>query len=151
MKAIKELNDGGGRDNEEDDSMIGLIKAFAGGILPALTAGPPQPAPGQPAPEPGVAQKIKFDFYLKRLCKAAARDSDPQSYYDVILDELPEAEFVALRDAIAKEEVWMAIVQRPDVAQFAAWFEELRRMIVNGPQEEVNSEDAKAQNQEPKP
>jgi len=148
MKAIKELNADDRDDTPQDDSMIGLIKAFAGGIMPALQAPPgPQtsaPLPAQNQPGPGGSPP-QFEGYIKRLVRAAAKNSNPESYYDLILDELSEEDFRGLQGALADQGFWTRIAQRPDVAQYAAWFEELRGLIVNGPQGDEETPNPKHQ------
>jgi hypothetical protein len=110
--------------------------------LPALThavESSSSPRPAKPAAiqqtEPGQqGEKEKMSFAMKMqlglLCKMAAKNADPLTYANLILDQSDEAQLTQLVKFL-KSENWLENLTKVNVsvAQYPIWFGELKKEL----------------------
>lgn len=106
--------------------------------------GPVSGLPGQGRPEltsddlmanPPLFTRLLARKFLPTLVMAAAKDFDPEIYFDIVKSNATEGQMAALRDILAKDD-WIAQLwdSHPDVLAHREWFEDLRDVFLNGPQ-----------------
>lgn len=163
MKALKELMD---NDSDKDDMFEKIIKLG----LPAVAAifaqkaggnGLPNPGaraipqvagdgsppttvqpPNTPPMEPPITQQPQVAMFISVLLNAAAKDSNPESYADMIADVLPDEAWSRLLADLERPEWFELLFQgRPEVQRLRPWFEKLREILIDA--EEDPSADEK--------
>lgn len=117
----------GQAEKDEDDGFGGLIEKMAPLVTAAI-----QPKQSQPQQNPKSREKPMFgNIMLKAgintLLKAAKKGSDPATYAEMILDQLPEDK---VREFITSENSAKKLVEIvPQVGEFAEWFDTLSEHV----------------------
>ena len=104
---------------------------------PGLLPGAVSPSPGESngLPDPMVTQiKATLPF----LINGARKNTDPSMYVDIILDQIPEAEYPRLRDFLLSPGCLDKLTAyEPGIAYQQEWWEGLRQAILEVLQEEI--------------
>lgn len=119
------------------NAALPLVEKWAGG-RPAVSTRPVQlPAvpvtPSTPSQPDGVQEFAKMvNAYLSQIVSAAERNADPALYADIILDALPPEKLQDVIEILTRDD-WRVILFNNDarVIEHAAWFEELRQLILS--------------------
>jgi len=133
---------GGPKEEKPEPSMLEKIFTAAAPVVERLVMPPrvSQPAPqprsqsapaSLPEPSGGVDFKFMINMYLEQIIKAAERNSDPQSYADIIIENLPNDKLLDVQEILTRED-WCATLFNNDarVRANSGWFEELRQLIL---------------------
>lgn len=128
---------------DPDDDGTGIFGKALGALTPMLAAyanrQPAPPAqPGQPPrppvppqqaslPAPAPDENAELQVLLKMLDAAARRDADPETYADMLMDQLPGEMIHALVTDAASFEAVLGMI--PAGSSHRAWFDSLREIM----------------------
>lgn len=118
LSVLGELGIEIGGQKEEKEAGFGDMLEKMAPLITAAVAAPKQPEKRR---DPMFAQKLMIKTGISQLMKAASKNSAPEVYAEMILDQLPEnvvQEFITNPGAFEK-----LIKIEPRAAQFRPWFE----------------------------
>jgi hypothetical protein len=126
---LMELLKGNVIDQESESGMSKLIEALAPVAVAAMNMPAKQPQQTQPKnnPQPST-QNMQLLQGLSTLVKAAAKNANPATYAEMVLDMI-DAD--TIRPYIEKQGAFKEMIKRyaPQAVKYGAWFDDLREHL----------------------
>lgn len=120
---------------------------------PVPPAGRPAQVPAVQAPQPQPKEEdvvmLMLRSYLPILVNAAAKNTDPSTYADLILDQIPESQYPSLSRWINQPDCLESLCQiEPGIRYQQDWWISLRQSIIEALNDAVQSPSTSEQSQQ---